>query len=46
MTRTGLSVDWNLKAYPEDISDLFVSNDDETAVSLVEVSDDKNYDYM
>ena len=43
MTNAGLSVDWNLEAYP-DICDLFVSNDDETAIILDEVSDDENND--
>ena len=40
-----LSVDWILEAYPKDICDLLVSNDDETTVpgtSSDEVSDDDN----
>ena len=40
-----LSVDWILEAYPEDICDLLVNNNDETAIretSSDEVSDDEN----
>ena len=43
MTHAGLSVDWNLEACP-DICDLFVSNDDESAIRLDDPSDDENYD--
>ena len=40
-----LSVDWIFEAYPKDICDLLVSNDDEITVpgtSSDEVSDDDN----
>ena len=42
-----LSVDWILEAYPEDILDLLVSNDDETTILDTisdEISDDENKD--